>query len=122
MSNSIVGEKSFRFAVRTVNLYKYLYEKKEYVLSRQILRSGTSIGANISEALEAQSDKDFLSKMCIALKETAETIYWLRLLHETEYITYIQFTSMNRDACELKAILSSIIKTKRSRMESGEDE
>ena len=122
MSNSIVGEKSFRFAVRTVNLYKYLYEKKEYVLSRQILRSGTSIGANISEALEAQSDKDFLSKMCIALKETAETIYWLRLLHETEYITYIQFTSMNRDACELKAILSSIIKTKRSRMESSEDE
>ncbi|MBQ6168978.1 MULTISPECIES: four helix bundle protein [Ruminococcus] len=122
MSNSIVGEKSFRFAVRTVNLYKYLYEKKEYVLSRQILRSGTSIGANISEALEAQSDKDFLSKMCIALKETAETIYWLRLLHETEYITDIQFTSMNRDACELKAILSSIIKTKRSRMESGEDE
>ena len=66
--------------------------------------------------------KDFLSKMCIALKETAETIYWLRLLHETEYITDIQFTSMNRDACELKAILSSIIKTKRSRMESGEDE
>ena len=122
MSNSIVGEKSFRFAVRTVNLYKYLYEKKEYVLSRQILRSGTSIGANISEALEAQSDKDFLSKMCIALKETAETIYWLRLLHETEYITDIKFTSMNRDACELKAILSSIIKTKRSRMESGEDE
>lgn len=122
MSNSIVGEKSFRFAVRTVNLYKYLYEKKEYVLSRQILRSGTSIGANISEALEAQSDKDYLSKMCIALKETAETIYWLRLLHETEYITDIQFTSMNRDACELKAILSSIIKTKRSRMESGEDE
>ncbi len=121
MSNSIVGEKSFRFAVRTVNLYKYLYEKKEYILSRQILRSGTSIGANISEALEAQSDKDFLSKMCIALKETAETIYWLRLLHETEYITDIQFTSMNRDACELKAILSSIIKTKRSRMESGED-
>lgn len=122
MSNSIVGEKSFRFAVRTVSLYKYLYEKKEYVLSRQILRSGTRIGANISEALEAQSDKDFLSKMCIALKETAETIYWLRLLHETEYITDIQFTSMNRDACELKAILSSIIKTKRSRMESGEDE
>ena len=122
MSNSIVGEKSFRFAVRTVNLYKYLYEKKEYVLSRQILRSGTSIGANISEALEAQSGKDFLSKMCIALKEAAETIYWLRLLHETEYITDIQFTSMNRDACELKAILSSIIKTKRSRMESGEDE
>lgn len=122
MSNSIVGEKSFRFAVRTVNLYKYLYEKKEYVLSRQILRSGTSIGANISEALEAQSDKDFLSKMCIALKEAAEAIYWLRLLHETEYITDIQFASINRDACELKAILSSIIKTKRSRMESSEDE
>ena len=99
MSNSIVGEKSFRFAVRTVNLYRYLYEKKEYVLSRQILRSGTSIGANISEALEAQSDKDFLSKMCIALKEAAETIYWLRLLHETEYITDIQFASINRDAC-----------------------
>ena len=83
--------------MRTVNLYRYLYEKKEYVLSRQILRSGTSIGANISEALEAQSDKDFLSKMCIALKEAAETIYWLRLLHETEYITDIQFASINKD-------------------------
>ena len=120
MGDSIIGEKSFRFAVRVVNLYKYLSEKKEYVLSRQILRSGTSIGANVSEALDAQSDKDFVSKMGIALKESAETIYWLRLLREIEYITDLQFESMNKEARELKLIISSIIKTKKENMELSE--
>ncbi|WP_303836324.1 four helix bundle protein [Ruminococcus flavefaciens] len=116
MSDSIVGGKSFKFAVRIVNLYKFLQEKKEFVLSQQILRSGTSIGANICEALEAQSDKDFISKMGIALKESAETIYWLRLLRETNYINDSQFESMHRDVYEIKLIISSIIKTKKENM------
>ena len=116
MSDSIVGEKSFKFAVRVINLYKFLLEKKEYVLSQQVLRSGTSIGANISEALEAQSSRDFISKMGIALKESAETIYWLRLLRETDYINNIQFESMHRDVYEIKLIISSIIKTKKENM------
>jgi four helix bundle protein len=120
MSESIVGEKSFRFAVRVVNLYKFLQEKKEFVLSQQILRSGTSIGANICEALEAQSDKDFVSKMGISLKESAETIYWLRLLRETGYITDQQFESMYKDVYELKLIISSIIKTKKENMKLGD--
>ncbi len=120
MSESIVGEKSFRFAVRVVNLYKFLQEKKEFVLSQQILRSGTSIGANICEALEAQSDKDFVSKMGISLKESAETIYWLRLLRETDYITDQQFESIHKDAYELKLIISSIIKTKKENMKLGD--
>ena len=120
MSDSIVGEKSFRFAVRVVNLYKFLQEKKEFVLSQQILRSGTSIGANICEALEAQSDKDFVSKMGISLKESAETIYWLRLLRETDYITDQQFESIHKDAYELKLIISSIIKTKKENMKLGD--
>ena len=80
--------KSKKFAVRIVNLYRYLSaEKKEYVLSKQILRSGTSIGANIAESEYAQSRKDFLSKLYIALKECAETLYWLDLLYETEYLS-----------------------------------
>ena len=119
MSESIVGEKSFKFAVRVVNLYKFLQEKKEFVLSQQILRSGTSIGANICEALEAQSDKDFVSKMGISLKESAETIYWLRLLRETDYIADQQFESMYKDVYELKLIISSIIKTKKENMKLG---
>ena len=116
MSNSILGEKSFKFAVRIVNLYKFLQEKREFVLSQQVLRSGTSIGANICEALEAQSDKDFISKMGISLKESAETIYWLRLLRATDYINDSQFESMKKDAYELKLIISSIIKTKKENM------
>lgn len=93
--NNVILNKSKKFAIRIINLYKYLsVEKKEFVLSKQILRSGTSIGANVKEAINGQSTADFLSKMSIALKEAGETEYWLELLNETEYISDNQFNSM----------------------------
>ena len=95
MSENAVYEKSFEFAVRIVNLYKFLTgEKKEFVMSKQLLRCGTSIGANVAEAQKGQSYADFLSKMCIASKEANETSYWLRLLHRTDYINREQFESL----------------------------
>ena len=87
-SNNIIQEKSFAFAIRIVNLNKHLItEKKEFILSKQLLRSGTSIGANVEEAIGAVSDKDFLNKLGIAYKEARESIYWLKLLQATDYIT-----------------------------------
>ena len=104
--------KSKKFAVRIVNLYKYLgNEKKEYVLSKQILRSGTSIGANIAEAECGISKKVFLSKIYIALKECVETIYWLDLLYETGYIDERMYLSMKSDCDELRKMLSATTKT-----------
>ena len=109
--NPIV-EKSFEFAVRIVNLSKYIRRKdKEYVLTKQLLRCGTSIGANVSEAQRAQSRADFYSKMSIALKEANETYYWLRLLYRTGYINEAEFESMRSDTDELTRILVSICKT-----------
>ena len=109
---NVVKTRSKTFAVRIVNLYKYLTaEKKEYVLSKQILRSGTSIGANIAESEYAQSRKDFLSKLYIALKECAETIYWLDLLYETDYLSEKEYQSLMSDCEELRKILSSSTKT-----------
>ena len=110
MANIIV-EKSFAFAVRIVNLYKHLNEtKKEFVLSKQLLKSGTSIGANVSEAEQAQSAPDFVSKMSIALKETSETKYWIRLLASTDYLTDAESASILNDCVELEKILVSIVK------------
>ena len=107
-----IHEKSMAFAIRIVNLYKYLTEqRKEYVLSKQILRSGTSIGANVSESVYAQSRADFQSKMYIALKEASESAYWLELLERTEYLTPSQAKSIRDDCDELIKILSSITKT-----------
>ena len=98
--------------MRIVNLYKYLIrEHKEYVLSKQLLRCGTSIGANISEAQRGQIKADFLAKMSIALKETNETQYWLRLLYRTEYLSKDQYNSIRKDADELNSILTAICKT-----------
>ena len=109
--------KSKRFAVRIVNLYKYLCsEKKEFTLSKQLLKSGTSIGANIAEAICGISDKDFLSKLYIAYKECAETEYWLELLMETEYLTEQEHQSINDDCQEIKKLLSSITKTTKKKM------
>ena len=111
-SRQIIADKSFEFAVRIVNLSKYLMnEHKEYVLSKQLLRSGTSIGANIAEAQRGQSRADFLAKMCIALKEANETNYWLRLLCRTEYLSHAQFESMQQDISEILSILTAICKT-----------
>ncbi len=115
-----VKYKSKKFAVRIVNLYKYLCDKKkEYVLSKQLLRSGTSIGANIAESECAISKKDFLSKIYIALKETAETIYWLDLLFETDYLSEIEYNSMKDDCEELRKMMSSTTKTMNSKLHSA---
>ena len=109
---NILQDKSFAFAIRIVNLYKFLCEeKKEFVLSKQILRSGTSIGANIEEGIGGQSEKDFLAKLSISYKETRETIYWLKLLSTTEYLNKQQFDSILQDAEELCKILAKIILT-----------
>ena len=114
MSNSI-QEKSFRFAVRIVKLCRYLQtEKKEHVLSKQLLRSGTSIGANVSESQQAQSRPDFVSKLSIALKEASETEYWLRLLYETDYLSDKYFQSIQSDCDEVKGLLVSIVKSSKN--------
>ena len=111
MKENVIMRKSFAFSVRIVNLYKYLSaQKKEYVISKQIYRSGTSIGANIAEAQRAQSTADFVAKMKIALKEANETQYWLQLLHETNYITEKEFTSVHNDLLEVLKILTAICK------------
>lgn len=116
MKQNVVLEKSAAFSVRIVNLYQYLTNKKhEYVMADQIKRSGTSIGANISESQNAQSRADFIHKMNIALKEADETVYWLTLLKNTKYLTEVEYDSVKRDVEELRRLLISIIKTSKSR-------
>ncbi len=114
MSKSILKDKSFVFAISIVKLYKYLIEnKREFVLSKQLLRSGTAVGALIREAQNAESSKDFVHKLAIAQKECDETIYWLELLKETEYINQIEFEGLQFGANELlKMIRSSILTIK----------
>ena len=110
--DNVIEHKSFDFAIRIVNLYKYLStQKNEYVLSKQLLRSGTSIGANVAEAEQAQSKPDFISKMNIALKEASETKYWIKLLHATDYITKNESDSILFECIELEKILVKIIKS-----------
>ncbi len=108
---NVIVEKSFAFALRIIALYKYLVGKKEYVLSNQLLKSGTSVGANIKEAIRAQSKKDFIAKMNIALKEISETEYWIELLYKSDYIDKIQFTSINSDCSEIIKILMAIVRS-----------
>ena len=111
----VASEKSRRFAVGIVRLYQYLYEQKnEYVMSKRLLRAGTSIGANLAEAEYAFSRKEFLSKTYIALKEVSETMYWLDLLRDTDYLSSQEYDSIHSDALELRKLLSSITKTTRS--------
>ena len=110
--NGVAFQKSKRFAIRIVKLYSYLCdEKHEYVMSKQLLRCGTAIGANLAEAEYAVSRNDFQSKAYIALKEASETIYWLELLYHTGFLTSQQFGSISEDACELRRILSASTKT-----------
>ena len=112
MKENLIVDKSMDFAVRIVNLYKYLTkEKSEYILSKQLLRSGTSIGANVNEAIRAQSQADFVSKMHIALKEAGESEYWILLLEKTDYLSKVQADSIFKDCESLIKILVSIIKT-----------
>ncbi len=117
--DNIILLKAKLFAVRIVNLYKYLsVEKHEFVLSKQIMRSGTSIGANVNEAMCGISKKVFLAKMYIAFKECAETNYWLDLLYDTDFLTEKEYLSIKNDCEELKKILSSITKTTQTQLNS----
>ena len=112
VENNVLAEKSIEFAIRIVNCYKYLTKQKhETVMSKQVLRSGTSIGANVHEAIYAQSKADFVNKMNISMKEAGETSYWLTILHRTEYIDTEMYNSIDSDLKENLKILASTIKT-----------
>jgi len=117
MKDNLLTKLSMDFSVDIINLVKKLYAEKEYIISKQIGRSGTSIGANIHEAQFAQSKKDFLSKLEIALKETSETGYWLELLYRTEYIDEKYYNSLSEKCTSLKAILTASCKTIKTRIE-----
>lgn len=106
---NIIKDKSFTFALRVVKLYKFLCDKKEFVLSKQLLRSGTAIGALVREAEHAESKADFIHKMAIAQKEANETDYWIELLFQSEYLSKESYHSINADIKELNKILASII-------------
>ncbi len=115
MKENVIADKSKSFALRIIKLYRYLCnEKKEYILSKQILRSGTSIGANVKEAIRGQSKADFYAKLNISLKEASETEYWLELLHESGYMSDIEFNSIYPECQELIKILVSITKTQKN--------
>lgn len=115
MKENIIKNKSIEFAIRIVKLYQFLCnDKKEFVLSKQLLRSGTSIGAMVREAEHSESKADFVHKLAIAQKEINETIYWLELLNATEYLTQKEFESINADAVEIIKLLTAIIKKTKS--------
>src|SRR5690625_3283320 len=117
MKKNIVKDKSFDLTIRIVRLNQYLVsEKKEFVLSKQLLQSRTSVGAMVREAEQAESKKDFVHKMVIAQKEMNETIYWLELLQETDYLTQEQFESINKNSIEIIRLVTSIIKTTKSKI------
>ena len=119
MKNSIAAKKSYDFALRIIKLAKYLNEeKKEFVLSKQVLKSGTSIGANVEEALGGHSEKDFISKLTIAYKEARETDYWLRLLRDSEILESTLADSLLEDCGELLKIIGSILKTSKNKTDS----
>jgi four helix bundle protein len=111
-SKSIISNKAYSFALKIIETYKNLVEvKKEFVISKQLLRRGTSIGANINEALSSESKRDFVHKLSISLKEARETVYWLNLLHDSAYIELNQFGILNSLCAEILKMLTSIIKT-----------
>lgn len=116
--NNILKEKSFSFALRVVQLYKRLVEKKEFVLSKQVLRSGTAIGALIRESENAASTKDFLNKLTVALKEADETQYWLELLYHAEFVTIEDFNLLHGQCDELTSMLVASEKTLKTRLNS----
>ena len=112
---NIIVSKSYAFSLKIIDLYKFLIDKKEYVMSKQVLRCGTSIGANVHEAVASESKRDFIHKLGIAAKETRETSYWLNLLKDSLYITIEKFSELIADCNELTKILSSIILTTKKR-------
>jgi four helix bundle protein len=113
--DNIIVQKSYAFALEIIKLYKILVDKKEFVLSKQILRSGTSVGANIHEAVASESKKDFLHKLGIAVKEARETSYWLNLLRDSAFISSDEFDKLNNSCDEIVRILNSIILTTKER-------
>jgi four helix bundle protein len=115
IKENIINSNSYSFALEIVKLYKLLVAEKEFVLSKQLLRSGTSVGANIHEAVASESKKDFLHKLGIALKEARETVYWLKLLKDSAYISYEIFSKLENSAGEIIRILNSIILTTKQR-------
>ena len=119
-SGNIIQEKSYSFALKVVKTYKLLIEdKREFILSKQLLRSGTSIGALIEEAIGGQTEKDFFAKMAIAYKEARETHYWIRLLRDSDYLGTQISTELLKDVDEVQRIIGSIQKTIRSKIESN---
>ncbi len=118
MKNNVIKEKSFEFAIRIIRIYQFLCsEKREFVISKQLLRSGTCIGALIRESGQAESRKDFIHKIAIAQKETDESMYWLELLNATQYLTEKEFKSIYDDARELMELEVTILKTTKNRNE-----
>ena len=118
-TENVIVKKSKDFALRIINMYKYLcVEKREYVISKQVLRSGTSIGANVREGVRGQTKPDFIAKMSVAQKEAEETCYWLELLYESGYINKSIFESMYMDNLEINRILASIILTARQNLKN----
>jgi len=116
MGDSIALVKAKKFSVRIIKLYRYIYDKKkDFVIAKQILRSGTSIGANLAESKHASSKADFLNKIYIALKECSETLYWLELLKNTDFLTEKEFTSIYSECEELEKMLTSTTKTLESK-------
>ncbi|MDR2626888.1 MAG: four helix bundle protein [Dysgonamonadaceae bacterium] len=115
MEKGITIKKSYEFAIRIVNLYKVLCQREEYVLSKQLLRSGTAIGALMYESEHAQSRADFINKINVALKEANESSYWILLLKDTEYITAIEYNSIMKDCKELIKLTASIVKTTKNK-------
>jgi four helix bundle protein len=121
MKNNIVKDKSFDFAIRIVKLYQYLCnKKKEFTLSKQLLRSGTSIGAMIREAGHAESKNDFIHKFAIAQKEANESVYWLELLKATDYLNEKEFENINNDAIAILKLITNILKTTKKQIISKE--
>lgn len=117
MKNNIVKNKSFDFAIRIVKLYQYLNNsKKEFVLAKQLIRSGTSVGAMIREAEHAESKSDFIHKFAIAQKEANETVYWLELLKATDYLNEKEFENIYKDAVIILKLITSILKTSKSQL------
>ena len=118
-SENVIQTKTYAFAIRVVKIYKFLCEqKKEFVLSKQLLRSGTSIGSNVEEGIGGQSEKDFYAKLNISYKEARETHYWLRILRDTDYLSETESTSMLADCDEILRIIGSIIKTMKAKFNS----
>ena len=119
--DSIILIKSYSFALKVIKLYQYLInEKKEYVLSKQLMRSGTSVGANVNEAISAQSKRDFVHKLSIALKEARETLYWINLIRDSDYLIENSFEQIEEDCNEIIKILTSIILTTKAKYFSKE--